>query len=63
VYSADEAFFSGTAAELTPIRELDHRVIGAGKAGPVARDLQAAYFRVVKGEDPAHRDWLTYYLN
>jgi branched-chain amino acid aminotransferase len=63
VYSADEAFFSGTAAELTPIREVDHRVIGAGKAGPVARELQAAYFKAVKGDDPAHKDWLTYYLD
>ncbi|MEA4858068.1 MAG: branched-chain amino acid transaminase [Solidesulfovibrio sp.] len=61
MYMADEAFFTGTAAELTPIRELDRRVIGEGHAGPVAKALQAAFFRVVKGEDPAHADWLARY--
>ncbi|WP_428569668.1 MAG: branched-chain amino acid transaminase [Solidesulfovibrio sp. DCME] len=61
MYMADEAFFTGTAAELTPIRELDRRVIGEGHAGPVAKALQAAFFRVVKGEDSAHADWLAGY--
>jgi len=58
VYVADEVFFSGTAAELTPIREVDHRVIGVGHAGPVAKALQAAFFKVAKGEDPKYAHWL-----
>ena len=61
VYVADEAFFSGTAAEVTPIRELDGRTIGEGKAGPVAKALQAAFFKVVKGENPKYAHWLTRY--
>ena len=61
VYVADEAFFSGTAAEITPIREMDHRVIGEGKAGPVAKALQAAFFKVAKGQDPRYAQWLTHY--
>ena len=59
VYSADEAFFTGTAAEVTPIRELDNRAIGAGKRGPITERLQALFFACVKGEDAAHRHWLT----
>ncbi len=58
VYVADEAFFTGTAAELTPIRSLDRRVIGEGHAGPVAKALQAAFFKVVKGENPKYANWL-----
>ena len=58
VYVADEVFFSGTAAELTPIREVDRRVIGEGHAGPVAKALQKAFFEVVKGENPKYADWL-----
>ena len=61
VYVADEVFFTGTAAELTPIRAVDRRVIGAGHAGPVAKALQAAFFKVVKGENPAHAGWLHKY--
>ncbi len=61
LYIADEAFFSGTAAELTPIREVDGRVIGAGKAGKVTKILQAAYFNAVKGNDPRYSHWLTRY--
>lgn len=61
VYCADEAFFSGTAAEVTPIREVDGRVIGAGKAGPVAKALQAAFFKAAKGQDPSYGHWLTTY--
>jgi branched-chain amino acid aminotransferase len=60
LYIADEAFFTGTAAELTPIREVDDRSIGAGAAGPIALRLQAAYFKAVKGEDERYRHWLTY---
>ncbi|HIW79320.1 MAG TPA: branched-chain amino acid transaminase [Candidatus Bilophila faecipullorum] len=61
VYYADEAFFSGTAAELTPIRELDNRVIGEGHAGPVTKALQEAFFKAAKGHDPRYGHWLTSY--
>lgn len=59
VYSADEAFFTGTAAEVTPIRELDNRAIGAGVRGPITAQLQQCYFDVVKGKSAKHADWLT----
>jgi len=59
VYIADEAFFCGTAAEVTPIVELDRRAIGDGAPGPVTRALQRAFFDAVAGRDPRHRDWLT----
>ena len=59
IYIADEAFFTGTAAEVTPIRELDNRMIGAGSRGPVTRQLQALFFDVVGGRVPAHAEWLT----
>ncbi|MBC7355126.1 MAG: branched-chain amino acid aminotransferase [Desulfomicrobiaceae bacterium] len=61
LYSADEAFFTGTAAEITPIREVDRRVIGAGKRGPVTAALQDAYFKVLRGENPKYGAWLTRY--
>jgi branched-chain amino acid aminotransferase len=59
LYLADEAFFTGTAAEVTPIREVDNRAIGDGKVGPVTKRLQARYFDVVKGKDDSHPEWLT----
>ena len=59
VYSADEAFFTGTAAEVTPIRELDNRAIGNGTRGPVTEKLQTLYFDVVQGRSAKHADWLT----
>jgi branched-chain amino acid aminotransferase len=59
VYVADEAFFTGTAAEVTPIRELDNRAIGSGTRGPITEKLQAMYFDVVKGKSAKHADWLT----
>ena len=59
IYIADECFFTGTAAEVTPIRELDSRVIGAGRAGPVTKKLQKAFFDVVTGKDRKHAHWLT----
>lgn len=59
VYVADEAFFTGTAAEVVPIRELDHRCIGEGKRGPITQILQSAYLELVRGNNPQHRDWLT----
>jgi branched-chain amino acid aminotransferase len=60
VYSADEAFFTGTAAEVTPIRELDNRAIGEGRRGPVTTQLQTLFFDCVTGRHPKHEDWLTY---
>ncbi|MEJ2060259.1 MAG: branched-chain amino acid transaminase [Gammaproteobacteria bacterium] len=59
VYVADEAFFTGTAAEVTPIREVDGRPIGAGTRGPVTARLQEMYFDAVHGRDPRHLDWLS----
>ena len=59
VYLADEAFFSGTAAEITPIRELDGRVIGSGRRGPVTEKIQTAFFDAVNGRSPKYREWLT----
>lgn len=59
LYIADEAFFTGTAAEVTPIREVDRRVIGSGKVGAVTARLQRAFFDVVHGKDAAHQGWLT----
>ena len=60
VYSADEAFFTGTAAEVTPIRELDRRSIGEGKCGPITAEIQKRYFDCVKGLDSSKQNWLTY---
>ena len=59
VYIADEAFFTGSAAEVTPIRELDGRSIGNGSRGPITEELQTLYFDVVHGRSAAHMDWLT----
>ncbi|MEK6577503.1 MAG: branched-chain amino acid transaminase [Nitrospirota bacterium] len=60
LYMSDEAFFTGTAAEVTPIREVDDRSIGTGKPGPVTLELQEAYFNCVHGRDEKHKEWLTY---
>jgi len=60
LYNADECFFSGTAAELTPIREVDDRVVGEGHRGPVTKELQGAFFAATKGENPLYPGWLTY---
>ncbi|MFT5135721.1 MAG: branched-chain amino acid aminotransferase [Arenicella sp.] len=60
IYTADEAFFTGTAAEVTPIRELDDREIGDGSCGPITKEIQQRYFDVVNGRDPNRQDWLTY---
>ncbi|AOB28135.1 MULTISPECIES: branched-chain amino acid transaminase [Bordetella] len=59
VYIADEAFFTGTAAEVTPIREVDNRQIGAGRRGPVTEKLQQAFFDLVNGRNPKYQHWLT----
>jgi len=58
IYIADEAFFTGTAAEVTPIRELDGRTIGAGKRGPLTTRLQQAFFDIVGGKNRKHKGWL-----
>ncbi len=60
LYIADEAFFTGTAAEVTPIREVDERPIGDGKPGPVTHQLQKTFFEVVKGKNGEFERWLTY---
>ena len=60
VYIADEAFFTGTAAEVTPVRELDDRPVGEGKPGPVTQAMQQAYFVLIRGGNARHRDWLSY---
>jgi branched-chain amino acid aminotransferase len=59
LYLADEAFLTGTAAEVTPVREVDDRAVGDGKVGPITKRLQARYFDVVKGSDNQHPEWLT----
>ncbi len=60
VYVADEAFFTGTAAEVTPIRQLDQRLIGNGGRGEITEKLQSKYFDVVHGRSPNHLNWLSY---
>jgi branched-chain amino acid aminotransferase len=60
LYTAQEAFFTGTAAEITPIREVDDRMIGEGKPGPITKELQAAFFEIVRGKNPEFREWLDY---
>ena len=59
LWTADEVFFTGTAAEVTPIRDIDARRIGSGEPGPVTRRLQDRFFATVNGSDPAHAEWLT----
>ncbi len=61
LYIADEAFFTGTAAEITPIREVDGRLIGTGQPGPVTKRLQSRFFNIVEGRDPKFIDWLELY--
>ena len=60
LYTADEVFLTGTAAEITPVREIDHRKVGRGEAGPITRRVQESFFSVVKGKDTKHDHWLTY---
>jgi len=59
IYIADEAFFTGTAAEVTPIRELDSRLIGSGQRGPITEKLQTMFFDAVNGRSEKHQSWLT----
>lgn len=58
LYSADEAFFTGTAAEVTPIREIDGKKIGGGKRGPITEKLQDIFFNVIRGKNPKYDAWL-----
>lgn len=58
LYIADEVFFTGTAAEVTPVREVDNRKIGQGKPGPVTLKIQKTFFDIVKGKSKKHRSWL-----
>ncbi|MCB1899478.1 branched-chain amino acid transaminase [Cognatazoarcus halotolerans] len=60
IYIADEAFFTGTAAEVTPIRELDNRVIGSGTRGPITEKLQSRFFDIVNGRAPEYEHWLSF---
>ena len=60
LYCADEAFLCGTAAELTPVREVDDRKIGGGEMGPVTRSLQQTFFRAVRGLEPRYAEWLAH---
>jgi branched-chain amino acid aminotransferase len=59
LYYSDEVFFTGTAAEVTPVVKIDHRIIGNGKIGPVSQELKARFEKIVKAEDAKHKDWLT----
>jgi branched-chain amino acid aminotransferase len=59
LYVADEIFLTGTAAEVTPVREVDHRQIGIGRRGPLTKRLQDAYFEAVSGKSSQHAEWLT----
>ncbi len=62
LYTADEAFFTGTAAEITPIREADNRTIGTGRPGPETKKIQEVFFKAVKGEVKEYKEWLTPYV-
>ncbi len=59
LYIAEEVFFTGTAAEVTPVREVDNRTVGEGLPGPVTKAVQEAYFRLVRGHEPKYAHWLT----
>ncbi len=61
LYTADEMFFTGTAAEITPIREVDRRAIGDGHPGPVTKKLQTTFFEILEGVDKRYDSWMTYY--
>ncbi|MGC3997455.1 MAG: branched-chain amino acid transaminase [Anaeromyxobacter sp.] len=61
MYLADELFMTGTAAEVTPVREVDNRRIGKGEPGPVTKKIQETFFRAVRGEEPRYREWLMPY--
>ena len=58
LFGADEAFFTGTAAEVTPVREIDGYAVGGGKRGPVTERIQQTFIRAIRGEEPRYREWL-----
>lgn len=60
LYTADEVFMTGTAAEVTPIASIDYRDIGSGTAGPIAKEIRSRYLDIVTGKNPAYAHWLTY---
>jgi branched-chain amino acid aminotransferase len=60
IYIADEAFLTGTAAEVTPVREIDGRFIGQGSCGPITEKIQSGYFDIVFGRNPKYEHYLTY---
>ena len=60
---ADEAFFTGTAVEITPIREIDEKIIGSGERGAISKKLQEVFTQIISGNNPAYADWLTYTNN
>ncbi len=60
LYIADEVFFTGTAAEITPVREIDRRTIGSGSPGPITRTLQRIFFDIVQGKNDTYKEWLAY---
>lgn len=60
LYTADEAFFTGTAAEITPVREVDNRTIGKGERGPVTERIQSTFFDVVQAKNERYKDWLSF---
>jgi branched-chain amino acid aminotransferase len=59
LWVADEVFFTGTAAEVTPVREVDNRTVGEGTVGPITKKIQARFFDIVRGSDTSHAEWLT----
>ena len=59
LWLADEVFFTGTAAEVTPVREVDDRAIGDGTVGPVTKRIQSRFFEITRGSDSSHSEWLT----
>ena len=60
LYGADEAFFTGTAVEVTPVRQVDHMTIGNGGCGPITKRIQSAFFGLFNGETEDRRNWLSY---
>jgi branched-chain amino acid aminotransferase len=60
LYTADEVFFTGTAAEVTPVREIDDRTIGSGRPGPVTKEIQSTFFKAAHGELDQYQDWISY---
>jgi branched-chain amino acid aminotransferase len=59
LYTAQEAFFTGTAAHISPIAEIDHRLVGDGEIGPITKELQSLYFGVIEGKNPKYMHWCT----